>query len=103
MDEIRDIVVIVALIALSLVALAFILLTALGGYLLLRIVRALRRLHDQRIVPAVDQLNARLDEHSGEGASAPMRALLAAGMRRLVAGRRRKRRRVLAFLRHVGR
>ena len=58
METIRDIVVIALLIGLTGVALVLTIVTAIAGILLLRAVRAARRLHDQQLLPVVDRGNA---------------------------------------------
>ncbi len=98
MDDIRDIVLIAALIGLSLVMLVGALVMAFAASRSLRGLRAVQRLHDRRVPSGLDQLQTRMTALNERQAWEPggLGSLIWAVYRRLRAWRRRRR---FAFLR----
>lgn len=78
MAEIRDLAVIAGLAALTALTLLALAAVTVGGVVALRVVRRMRRLHDHRLLPAIERANARLN------ASAERRPLSATETARLV-------------------
>lgn len=94
MDEIRDIAAIAGLVALTALALLVLAAVTTGGVVALRVVRRLRRLHDQRLLPAIERANARLNAGAERGPlSATETARLVRRLLRLWRGGKPKRKR----------
>lgn len=101
MDEIRDIALIAFLIAFSTVALVIAAVMAFVGYKGFRVLRAVRRAHDQGVVTGLEEAQARLAAWREEAAANPARLALRAlfAFRKVPPFRRKKKRRRFAFLR----
>ena len=99
MDEVRDIVVIAALIGLTAVALVAAIVVGVAGYVSLRLLRLLRRLHDRHVLPAVERGDSSLGEWAARGPLSTGEVLQAVlrGLRLLIQLQRRKRRRKRRF------
>lgn len=91
MNEIRDIVVIVALISSSLLLAAVTLALAYAGYKTLRIVRRIKRLNAESALPLIERAHENLSNWN-ERESGPGRGMVAAGVSALRWVRRRRRR-----------
>ena len=92
MDDIRDVIIIAALIALSLFAFLGVLIVGFAGYKTLKVVRAANRLLDERVAAGFDQGRARLDgfRESRELDPSGLQSLIIDAIRMVRARRKKK-------------
>jgi hypothetical protein len=99
-DDIRDVVIIAALIGLSLMLALFTLVLAFAGYKMVRILRRVRRLSDARLMTLIDSAHERLSDWNERETRAGSGIAAAAGfgVRWIRRRRRRKKKRRFAVL-----
>ena len=94
MDEVRDIAVAASFAALTALTLLVLAAVTVGGVVALRVVRRMRRLHDHRLLPAMEWANARLNASAERGPlSAAETARLILRLLRILRGGKPKRKR----------
>lgn len=99
-EEVRDIVIIAALIALAAVVVVFALIIGYAGYRTLRVVRRMRRFHDQAVQDGLERAHDQMVQWREDRVWEPRgMARMPFGLLRFVRARRKPKKKRLAFLR----